>query len=77
RLHYAKAFAESGDISTYDYTWLPVPSIVVGTLCRWTGGHVIAVNAAALIARKVRPYSLACYRFGIASSPITGRCSGR
>lgn len=42
RLHYVWKFADSGDISSYEYTWLPLPMIVVGTVGGWMEGRFLA-----------------------------------
>ncbi|MEQ8822127.1 MAG: hypothetical protein RLY93_17965 [Sumerlaeia bacterium] len=39
RVHCARLFAENGDYSSYDYTWLPLPIIVGGFLGDALGGH--------------------------------------
>lgn len=42
RLHYIWKYADSGDISSYEYTWLPLPMMVVGSIGGWMEGRFLA-----------------------------------
>lgn len=61
RLIYARDFAETGSIASYDHTWPPGQFAVVGTVGRWLGGaHGTAmglVNTAACLLAVLAGYT--------------------